>query len=274
MLRWIAGLLSLIVMLSGCMDASVISIPPEVEEKTETVLDALLEQDSGYLAASLPDQMMTEEEAVAALEDIYTIMIDAEVVERKLVGRSWRTHASTSAGMYTDYESTYQIEYAGDDYASAFIQIRRENGEDSLYFLNYYQMEQSYEEAFRFSLAGKSPFHYAVLLLTIAVAILVLATVITIIRRWRRLRSPIKWLVFSLVGVGQLSLDWTTGLWTLKLLYVQVLGAGFTKMTAYEPLILMVSIPIGAILFWFRATPKPKDPGEKQDPEIETAEGA
>lgn len=256
MIRLVASLAGLLLLLSGCMDASMLPIPSEIEERMDRTLDAILDKDTDYLVDALRQEGKSDEQLSTQLEELYGYMREGDVTDRPLVGRHWRSVA-TGGGSFTEYSDTYQIEYEGDLYASVFIQIRREDGRDYLYFFNYYQLEESYQDLNRFRLAGQSPVHYLILCLTVGTAILVLSTIAAIIIRWRKLRSPIKWLLFSLIGFGAISLDWTTGMISVSLLYIQILGAGFTKLTIYEPLVISFSIPLGAILFWFRATPKP-----------------
>jgi hypothetical protein len=70
------------------------------------------------------------------------------------------------------------------------------------------------------------------------------------------IRTPIPrrkwlWIIFILVGFGQFELNWTTGDARLKL-GIQLLGAAATWLGPYAPMILSVSLPVGAAVFWMR----------------------
>jgi hypothetical protein len=100
----------------------------------------------------------------------------------------------------------------------------------------------------RFTLAGKTVGHYVVLVWTIVTPVLIGATLLLL------LRTPVprlKWLwaLFVAVGVGQLSLDWTTGDIRLVPLQATLFGSGFLKAGPYSPVVLLTSLPVGAIVF-------------------------
>src|SRR6185295_10348348 len=68
--------------------------------------------------------------------------------------------------------------------------------------------------------------------------------------------SPIprrKWLwrIFVLLAFGTLSLNWTTGEIRYQLVYLLLLGAGFSK-PFYGPALLNIGLPVGALLFWWQ----------------------
>jgi len=68
-------------------------------------------------------------------------------------------------------------------------------------------------------------------------------------RRWL-------WATAILFGVGQVTLNCHTGAITAKPLYLQLLGAGYLAPMAYSPivwpLLLSVSLPVGAMAFHIR----------------------
>ena len=59
------------------------------------------------------------------------------------------------------------------------------------------------------------------------------------------------WIVAILLGVGALSVNWTTGQWNFQPAYVQLLSASATA-SPYGPWVISVSVPLGAILFVLR----------------------
>ena len=98
-----------------------------------------------------------------------------------------------------------------------------------------------------FTLSGRSARHWLWLLLTVAA----FATSVVVAVRVARARGmPRRWLWFvvALFGLGQFSLDWATGAWGIKPLYVMLLSAGFMKAGPVAPWILSFAIPVGAIV--------------------------
>jgi hypothetical protein len=118
-------------------------------------------------------------------------------------------------------------------------------------------------EAAKFTLNGKSPVHYLVLLGAVLSATLCVATAVVagIRRRWA-------WMIGCLFGVCQLTLNWATGAIFFSPIHVSLLGAGFLKgLGAADPWFLSVAIPLPAILFWALGKWRPKPPKRKPDPE-------
>jgi hypothetical protein len=102
-----------------------------------------------------------------------------------------------------------------------------------------------------FSFERKSTFQYAFLAAVCAMPIFIVAALVICFR------TPLpkhKWLwsIFIAFGVGQIALNWTTGRIDVSLLNVQLLGAGFVKPSAYTPVYLLLSLPLGAIVFLAR----------------------
>lgn len=127
------------------------------------------------------------------------------------------------------------------------------------------QAREAYDasvEAAKFTLNGKSPVHYLVLLGMVLSATLCVVTAVAagIRRRWA-------WMIGSLFGVCQLTLNWTTGAIFFSPIHISLLGAGFLKgLGAADPWFLSVAIPLPAILFWALGKWRPKPPKRKPDP--------
>jgi hypothetical protein len=59
------------------------------------------------------------------------------------------------------------------------------------------------------------------------------------------------WVLFILLGVGKLSVNWTTGAWGISPVAVQLFSASATA-PLYGSWTLAVSLPLGAIVFLLR----------------------
>ncbi|CAN5143059.1 hypothetical protein BH09PSE6_BH09PSE6_11360 [soil metagenome] len=110
---------------------------------------------------------------------------------------------------------------------------------------------QSAEALNRFTLDGKTPLHGTVLAMCIIVPVFILYALI------QCMRTPLArrkwwWCLFILVGFVQLSFNWTDGAWSIEPGRFLLLGAGFMKASPTSPLILAVTVPVGALLFVFR----------------------
>ena len=99
---------------------------------------------------------------------------------------------------------------------------------------------------------GKGPLNYVILGCAVVVPLVIIATLVLCIRTPRLARKWL-WIVFIFLGFVQLTLNWQTGEISVNPLGVQLLGAGYAAPMLYPPLLwpllITVSLPIGAILF-------------------------
>lgn len=118
-------------------------------------------------------------------------------------------------------------------------------GAKSIIGLNVYPRTRSLEAENRFVLAGKPAAHYAVLAAG-AVSLLMSVGALVACVRTRVLRRRWAWGLFSLVGVSQFALNWTTGQWRINVISVHLPAAGAFA-PPYSPWIVTVSLPLGAL---------------------------
>jgi len=125
-----------------------------------------------------------------------------------------------------------------------------------------------------FRLAGRSAAQYLGLLAMVACALFSLGTAIFLATR-RQFPKRWRWVLASLVGVGMVSVNWTTGAVASRLFSVQLLGASAVQPSEFAPWILSFSFPIGAIVALGRyrsflqslktpPTPEPLEPSASQ----------
>ena len=120
-------------------------------------------------------------------------------------------------------------------------------GAQTVLGIHFKPIPESLEVLSAFTLHGKSWFHYLVLAVCLVNPLFILSTLVVCART--RLKRKWVWIVFILFGICVLRLDWTTGQFDLRPLYVQVLGASVFRP---ENWVLGASVPLGAILFLVR----------------------
>lgn len=126
-------------------------------------------------------------------------------------------------------------------------------------------LERSLQEANAFTFKRAGPAHYLFLAAAIVVPLFILGTLVVCIRT-KFPRRKWLWIIFVLLGFVQVSFNWTTGAMDYRLLSFQLFGAGAVASGLYMPWILTISIPVGAIIFWFKrlqlvpAVPPPAGP--------------
>lgn len=71
------------------------------------------------------------------------------------------------------------------------------------------------------------------------------------------IRTPVPrrkwlWIIFILLGVTTLSVDWIDGTTHFKLLTITLLGTGAAKAGTYGGWLFSMSFPLGAVIFWVK----------------------
>ncbi len=169
---------------------------------------------------------------------------------------NWQTVGDTQA-----YQTLQEFEYPDRIVLWQTTMVRR--GDEPWRIDGVYINSASPEaaELARFTLSGRPPQSYAILAAAVVAPILCLITVVVaaLRRRWG-------WMVASFFGVGQFTLNWTTGEVFFELLRFALFGAGFMKTgSSLDPWMIFFAVPVPAILFWLlgRWRPKPAKPGRK-----------
>lgn len=178
------------------------------------------------------------------LEQMAGLIPDDEPSSTKLVG----AHTMQSPDGTT---KNLTFEYGfGDKWLLLNVATHQKADQLTIVGLNVYPQARSLEEQNRFTLVGKTPVQYLVLTLAVLFALLTLYAVIVCARTNMAARKWL-WILFILLGVGKVAVNWTTGEWQVTPLAVQLFSA-----SAFAPLFgpwqLAVSFPLGAIVFLFR----------------------
>lgn len=124
----------------------------------------------------------------------------------------------------------------------------KENSQILIDQFNISPLPDSLANINRFSLWGKDPAFYAFLGLAVLVPLFIAFTAILCAVTPMKRRKWL-WLLFILLGFGQLSLNWTNGSLYGNLAFIQFLGGGWSQGGLYGPVFVHLSLPVGAIIF-------------------------
>ena len=141
---------------------------------------------------------------------------------------------------------TYQYQFSN-AWVLAAVTIDTVGGRKTVFGVTVNPIPKSLGELNAFTLSGKGIQHYVLLVLAVIVPVFIIWTLVLCART--KIRKKWLWIIFILVGIAKLNLNWTTGQMGFQLLAFQIPGAGMAKMGLYAPWILTVSVPLGAILF-------------------------
>lgn len=176
-------------------------------------------------------------------------------------GRAIGWNYTTIVGQGRTAVLNYEYDYPG-KVALAQITMQRPEGA-RVWLVNGLHVQVATLEqlnALKFSLANKSPAHYAFLGGLIASLALMLASVVKVVRT-RGLRRKWLWVILSFLGIFTFTMNWYTGQVSFNLLNVAVLGAGVVKgLSRFDPWMVTFILPLGAILILTGVWGRPKAP--------------
>ncbi len=168
---------------------------------------------------------------------------------------------STRAGRR--FGITYELTFR-DRWVLARVTVHDSAGESQIVGAQANTIPRSAAAANALTLASKPPMYYARTILALVIPVLMVITAIQIARSTMRRRWL--WVLATLVGVGRVLLNWTTGAFAIQLLHLQVLGVGISRSGGpYVPWVLSLSLPAGAIVGQWRLRRReaaPAPPGD------------
>lgn len=162
----------------------------------------------------------------------------------KIVGSNTFTSPSV-------YKSNITFEYQfPEKWLLVSVAVQKKAGVSTIIGFNVRNLPDSLENLNRFKLAGRNALQYAVLGGAILIPLLILCALVLCIRTKIPERKWL-WIIFIVIGIGQVSVNWTTGQWNVIPLSFQLFGSGAAA-PPYGAWILSISFPLGAIWFLVR----------------------
>jgi hypothetical protein len=236
----VAGLLGLGVnACSGISSAALMAMMPKDEDQyARSQIHAIADGNTRSIEQAL-DPSLRSSGAPAQLAEMTKVLAGSRIESMEVIGYQGQVFNGVS-----HQNISYQLRLSN-GWAVANIASRTEDGRRVIEGATVRRIPERLEKTNAFTLAGKGPAHYLVLALAIGIPALMLYAVVLVFRM--PLRRRWLWVLASLAGVGQWSLNWTTGEMGGNPFNLQLLGAGVTRVSQYAPWILAVSLPIGAL---------------------------
>lgn len=219
-------------------------VPKEEAKMAEVYLTKLREKDFEYIKSKLSDELKPQVTDALLIQSA-EFFRDGELISTEIIGSQVNVFNGVWQGNFT-----FEYHFSG-GWNLANAAFRKVGDKYEVIGLNVYQTEMSQKEIHAFSLSNKSPLHYLVLVMSITVPIFILISI------YYCVRTPIPkrkwlWLIFILLGVGAIQINWTTGQSAIQLIRVYLLGAAAGAAGPHAPWVISASIPLGAILFWVK----------------------
>jgi hypothetical protein len=147
----------------------------------------------------------------------------------------------------TSYSVTYEVQYESGWQAVDVVLVQER---DSLYAAGIWihDLPASLKDLNAFTFSGKTPRHYVFFIVNLVYLGFVIF-VFVICLRTRGLKRKWLWAFVTLLGVVQVTFNWTTGDLKVQLLSVGFMISGFIVPMPYIAKILYVYFPLGALLF-------------------------
>jgi hypothetical protein len=163
-------------------------------------------------------------------------------------GETTVRHISGGAETTVDVVLVYRFE--GDDDLRVFATLIPDAKSFRLTNLRFQLLPHALIAENAFSLAGK-PFASYVFLAVAALAPIAIAFALFLL--WRSPSLERRWILAALMIAGPIAvtLNWTTGEFSLALLHFQVLGTGVSQASPYDPWMIGVALPVFVITVGF-----------------------
>ena len=213
-------------------------VPKDEAAFAERYLQQLARGDLDAVEAKLDPPIVSPEirAELAALSESFPKTNPKNI---KLVGSNTRVDDERWQAQFT-----FEYEYPG-QWLLAGVAMHRDGADLLIDGVNVEHIVDSIENIHRFTLEGKTPVHYAVLLAAGAVVVFIIYSLVLCIRSPHTGRRWV-WIIFILLGLGTVNLNWTTGVLDFAPIHVLLFGVGFQKLLYAAPLV-QVALPVGAL---------------------------
>jgi hypothetical protein len=246
MLRYLLLLLCAAVLLPACDQTALFDsiVPKEESRIAQDLVNKIATRDYPAIEAALDPALRTPD-LHARLEEMTKSLPTGSPKSARVVGSN--TLSKTAA---TTYHFTIEYEYPNSWLLAAVLLERRE-GKLVLQGINFVPRTQAMAAENRFTLEGKKPIHYVVIVMAVAIPLFILYALVVCVRTKMQKRKWL-WVLFVAVSVVQFHFNWTSGEWNVQFLSFMLLGAGFAKAGPVAPWVFTLAFPLGAILFLYR----------------------
>jgi hypothetical protein len=225
---------------------------PEDRKNATECLDLVRAGDIAALEARI-DPSLKAPDLHATLQNIADILPDGKPDSVTLVGANVNTNGDGRTA-----NLTYQFGY-GERWFMANCALKKTGNTLTILGISAQPLEKALQKA-SFDLGGKTPKHYAILVAGIVfVLISVFALIVCIMERG--LRRKWAWILFIILGIGDLTLNWATGETTLSVATVQLFSASAVA-EMYGAWMISIGLPLGAMWYLarrFLLNPRPAD---------------
>ncbi|MFC0349914.1 hypothetical protein [Undibacterium danionis] len=235
-------LLLYIITLAGCSKDDLMQrfAPAEDQAFAKRTL-VLLKQKKFEDIEKMIDPSIKEANLRNSLIEMSALLPIEEPTKIKLIGAQQHFSNNQSSTNLT-YEFTYPGKWI-------IVNVALKKSADVISIIGFHVNPQStsIEEQAKFSFTGKSAIQYLIFVLAIIFPIVTIVALIICIRMKLKGRKW-PWVIFILIGLCNLSMNWTTGEISFATFALQMFSAS-AKAAFYGPWNISISLPLGAVCF-------------------------
>jgi hypothetical protein len=239
MLTLIAALL-----IAGCSyeDMKEAIVPKEESSFAKAYLDELRLKNYAYVTSKMHPELLAKV-TNAGLDEVSSYFPQGEPQSTELMGSNVRVFNGVWSANFS-FESEFN-----DGWSVSNISMVKEGDKTLVTSIKVYRTAESQKVVNSFLNADLNATKLLILVLTLVIPIFMIVTCVAVYRapiekKWR-------WYLFSFVGVGAITMNWTTGEIGTRYALIKLLGGASTA-SEFAPFIFSFTIPIGAIAFWLK----------------------
>lgn len=232
-------------LLGGCNEAALMKrwTPPEAEAVAREYVDLLRQGKFDQIEHDL-DPSLVDSSVQDTLATMAAYFPDENPTSVKVVGVNVNRSAESST---TNIMLEYQFK---DQWILVSFATQMTGDARTIVGFHVNPLSDSLENLNRFTLVGKSPQQYWVLVFGVCSMVFSIYVFLVCIRT-KDVKLKWLWMPFILCGIGKAVVNWTTGQWDITPLSVQIPCLMATA-PLYGPWTVATALPLGAILFWAR----------------------
>ena len=232
-----------LVCLVGCNPEEMMKkVTSEEDQQAATeCINALRERRFDALETALAEGLKGPESR-ATLEHMANLLPPGKPDAIKLIGADVQSAHSGARTANITYQYTF-----GKQYFMVNCVTTTEESSRYIVGLNVRQMEFSIDEQAGFSFKDKTAAQFALLITGVVFILITLAALVLCIMD-KGLNRKWLWIIFILVGFGQISVNWNTGIWDTSLAHVMLFSASAVS-RGYGGWVISVALPVGAVLY-------------------------
>ncbi len=145
-----------------------------------------------------------------------------------------------------EFSATITYEMHGDGWALVTVPVVRRQAGLVVSGVQFERESVSLSDANAFRVSGQDWRHYLVLVLAVVSLAICLGT--SLVMLLSPMPKRFRWALLALLGIGQFTMNWSTGEVSSTLLRVQLLGAGYFRPGFVGPWLVSFSLPLGAVM--------------------------